>query len=206
MPKMTFEYRFVGESTFQSGITEQDHKEGQKILKRTFPSAKVIIEEGTWKSDIASIEYKNSDIHTLNRIIAKEVLGTMSKTDELRGKYLPSFTLRSGSKLVSDTSVQFMYFEDLPFSKDLMITIWDSWTKFVELELAKKSIDKHIREKKDTTNGDKILTLLKNNPSQALALLEAIQDSLTKAELGVISETINTYTRELRKSFLETAF
>ena len=203
---MTFEYRFVGENNFQSGITEQDHKEGMKTLKRTFPSAKVTIEKGTWKSDIAYIEYKNTDIHTLNRIVEKEVMGAMTKTDELRGKYLPTFTLRSDAQLVSDTKVQFMYFEDLPFEypKDLWITIWDSWIKFVELELAKGELQKLLQKKEDITYGDKILTLLKNEPSQALMLLDAVQDDLTKAELGVISETINTYIRTLSKSFVIT--
>ena len=205
MPTMFFEYRFVGENNSQSGITEQDHKEGQKTLKKTFPSAKVTIEKGTWKSDIATIEYKKADIYTLNRIVKKEVLGAMSKTDELRGKYLPSFTLRSNSKLVSDTKVQFMFFDDLPFEKlwdGLWITNWDSWIKFVELEFARVELQKLLQNKEDITYGDKILTLLKNDPSQALMLLNAVQDDLTKAELGVISETINTYIRTLSKSFV----
>lgn len=204
MPTMTFEYQFLGDTAFPSEITEEDHKEGLKILKKTFPSAKVTIQKGTWKSNKAYIEYKNSDIHTLNRIIAKEVLGAMSKTDELRGKYLPSFTLRSNSKLVSDTKVQFMFFEDLPFEypEELWITNWDSWIKFVELELARGELQKLLQKKEDITYGDKILTLLKKEPSQALMLLDAVQDDLTKAELGVISETINTYTRTLSKSFV----
>jgi len=212
MPKMTFKYRFRGEHLgIMSGITEEDHKKGQKLLKKTFPSAKMTLQLGT-HDHIVYIEYSNTDTHTLNRIIEREVVGVMTKTDKLRAEYLPSFTLR---KRPSDREIlaqlvpanqgrSFMFFDDLPFgySETLRITNWDQWLTFVDLELARVELQKLIQKKEDITYGDKILTLLKNDPSQAIALLEHIQDELTKAELGVIVETINTYIRTLSKSFV----
>lgn len=195
MPTASFYYEFQDNQAF----TKEEFSEGAKLLKNKFPSANITKgKRSPWNHNEILVEYKKSDIKTLNKVIEKEVLGSMKNTDELRGKFMPSFRLNNGRRMSLYSNIEFLIFEGLSFTRhSLKPAYWDDWVEFVELSLVENDLKKIIQKKKDITNGDKILTLLKEEPAQALLLLEVVQNDLTKAELGVIAETIHNRARVL---------
>ena len=163
-------------------------------LKDAFKSAKVTLEK-----NLFAVRHTHSDVLSLNSLIE----------DAMKGGELPTWegTLEPYSKqdwAFVDAFEPHVEFDNLP--KDIFgmssveVQNWKKWGRFVDLCYSAQGIKK-IKEKKEMTIGEKILSLLntKQGESQAILLLDSLKEELPRAELVMIEDALKNKINKLRK-------